>query len=1149
MAKKTVNSDIYNSVGLVNDVFKTFLPNESDQTLAIGLYGAIQSVEAKRLQTQVRMTGELCNESFPSRARLERNVITHAIMANIEDINAVPAKMTTFLAIKEADMLDYLDSENKFYIDRECPIYLGDFEFHLEYDIIVQRIYLAGNRNAYTAQYDISRKNPNSTIVNPYLPAPSVVFMENDAYIYFTAVISQVIHNTEYKKLVTSNVIDNKTINFEFNEEEQLAYFEVHCIETEDEFYLTPVFEGSAVPDDTSYYCWYQYIDTNLVRVRFDRTSYMPGLNAQIEVQYKTTKGSEGNFTYRDSTFYDLYSDKYGYKGLTTLITPVTNSANGKDRKSKKELQGLIPKELLARGSLTTITDLNNYFGMLDSDYGRIVIQKKIDNQQERVYYAYLLLKDENYNVIPSNTIDLKVEKDQMIESRLNDSDSSRFVIQSGACIRLGDDGVGYISNEPIKNVGVEYTTKVAQTRGKSVTLTFRARIDDDSYATMSAMAKVNDISTVVLNMPRSEHNVTVIDDDDEILIEDYMMVSPGRIIEFDMPINILSKEGTINISDTLPEYLDFVRCTYTEGSSSTQSRLENSSTESNKLRFSFNIDNAGKYTIKLFLRINENIDDTTEIDHTVNITCNTETFNPSFKIYVPTFEVNSVPETLDNGSVYTYTLTYKSTSNSILPKISIELSRGLTYVPYSSELVYEDGNTYKLEPTVQDIADDIGFIYTNPYSIVINKYRLYSAFYMMSMNENPYLHFDYINQKSIVQFIATNIQWVRPFQGFDRDKYTMSITITQSVQEDLGLIPDEGEPFVKCIAVFYRNGVVYRYRTLDLIEMDQTTNSFTFAKSFTGKDLLDNDNNIRIEGMEVVGQQELDSSDSQYGYFNPTTEVKIYALCGLEDIEGKYTRYDLDNIVPGLDLDSDGISWNVTNTYEVVNGITMYHNYSEVMGSRAIPYGTVDSNGVMDTEGYIIKGVPVFGYDYCQDEDLVQIAIDTLNFRKSYLDSSLELLENSFNIDFKFFNTFGPSKTYYIIKDNDNNNILDDTKEYIDKINLSMYFRVRLVQQRDSYTRSNIIKDIKDYIEDLDDIGDLHIPNLVTQITNTYKEQITYFEYLGFNKYGADIQHIFRDPTDQTDIHICPEFLNIHNVKSADNSLTPDINIYVSET
>ena len=232
-----------------------------------------------------------------------------------------------------------------------------------------------------------------------------------------------------------------------------------------------------------------------------------------------------------------------------------------------------------------------------------------------------------------------------------------------------------------------------------------------------------------------------------------------------------------------------------------------------------------------------------------------------------------------------------------------------------------------------------------------------------------------------------------------------------------------------------------------------------------------------------------------------------------------------------------------------------MYHNYSEIMGSRVKPYGADIEKAEDDTsttrmnlEGYYVASVPMLGYDYCQDEILVQSAINALNYRKAYIESAIEKLENSFGVDFKLFNTYGPSNTFYIIKDKDNNGLLDDTIEYIDRVNISLYFRVKLVAENDSYTKNNIVQEIKDYIEDLNDLSELHIPNLVTQITTNYKEQITYFEYLGFNDYGANIQHIYKLDDSQIPIHTAPEFLNVNNVLSNDGTTTPDINIYVSE-
>ena len=1165
MKKKSVNSDIYNLAELVDDVKKTYLPDETEQTLAVGLYGYIGAIESKRLQTQVRMTGELCNESFPSRARLERSIITHAIMANIEDINAIPAKMNALIAVKESEISDSLNHNNEFILDREIPIYLGDFEFHLEYDVIIKKIFLPhgsghGRDVAYTAQYDMSRINPSSKISNPFLSTPFVIMENHQAYINITVIVSQVEHNKIYSKLVTSNVIDNKTINFEF--ENELSYFEVHSKESDSDYWLTPIFEGSAVPNGVNYYCWYQYIDQHLIRVRFDRNSYMPGLNAQVEVLFKTTHGEGGNFTYTEQEYINLQSEKYGYKGLTGLFTPLSDSKDGKNRKSKKMLQGLIPKELLARGSYTTITDLNNYFGMLDSEYGRIVIQKKIDNQQERVYYAYLVLKDSDMNVIPSNTIDVKIRMDQLIESKLNDFQAPRYVLKPGNMIRIGADGVGYISDEPLVSKGLSYQMQPIA-RGKYAEVTIKATITDNSYKNMSASALVGDTKTPVLTMPdNGSTNAYIIENDNEFDLEDYCQVSAGQLCSIIIDNYNVENDGeTIDVENTFPDNFKFINAFYTIGE---ETKVVESLYISNN-KFKIPGVKKGKYKLKINGRVlysstnHVSINVISKVSKTTASDSGVDPVTKSITFYTPVITADRVPTSLTAGDVITYKVKYLSISNSYSPIVRINLSRGLDYSIFNSKISYQDGDTFTtIEPSIKDITEENGFIYTNPYAIVVNKFRLYSAFYMMSLTENPYLHFDYINQKSIVQFISTNIRWSRAFLGVNKDKYILKVTLSQSAQEDIGLIPkpahsgDPEIPIVKCIAVFYRDKRPYRYRTLKLVSFDKKNYSYDFVQEFDAIDTLDNDNNIRVQGAEVVGQPELASTVNQYGYFNPNTELKIYALCAKPDIENGYTRYGLDGICPGLDIDSEGKQWTVTNMFNVVNGINFYHNYSEIMGSRVIPFGNTDWNGkkqpILDTGGYIVKSVPVFGYDYCQDEFYIQKAIDTLNARKAYIDNTLVLLENSFNIDFKFFNTYGKSKIYYVIKDSNANNILDDKREYIDRVNLTFYFRVKLLVSGDSYTKNRIIKEIKEYIENLADISDLHIPNLITQITTNYKEQVTYFEYLGFNKYGPDIQHIYKEADNKINIHDAPEFLNINNVKSTTNELVPDINIYLSE-
>lgn len=1177
--KKIINTDIYNIVDLVDNVKKLYMPNEQESALSVGMYGYIGAIESKRLQTQIMMTSELANEPFPSRARLDRNVITHAIMANIEDINAIPAKMNALISLKESNIENFFNNNNEFIIDRDIPIYLGEYEFHLEYDIIVKRIYInnsgSGKSATYTARYDISRKNPTSNVTNPFLSTPFVVNIDNQSYLNITVVVSQVMHNKVYKKLVTPNIVDNKTITFEFDN--QLAYFEVHTKESDSEYWITPIFEGSSVPAGVQYYCWYQYIDTNLIRIRFDRASYMPGLNAEVEVLYKTTFGEDGNFSYNKQEYIDFQSKRYGYKGIIGLFAALTPSKNGRDRKSKEELKSLIPKELLSRGSYTTISDLNNYFGMFDSTYGRMVIQKKIDNQQERVYYSYTVLKDQSLNVIPSNTIDIKIDKKFLVKSYLNDSQAPRFVLKSGMAIKMDKNNVGYITDEPLVQTGTSVNT-VATEQGKKVTYNFKVKVIDNSFKILSVSSELTgNVSSNIIYLPDNNTDLShQYNSSKEIMISDKQLVGPGQllVLEFNFKEN-----STVSDKRFYWENVDWFTIDSLEQKENDkvvdikESDLVNNKTINGNVYSGFgfaDIKVGVKYSIRVKIRINDKIKLENNIFKfnsnlsNINILNNFDGTNLNGFFNLSGYTLTQVTPTtgnLNNGDLIDFQIVYKARGNGDTPNINVKLSKGLEFSRYNESLSYEDGETHnELELVSKNIESDNGFVYTNPFAVSINKHILYSAFYMMSVNENPFINFDYINQLSSVQFISTNILWYRNFLGNDKNKYNLEITLTQSTQDDLGLMPPMPNPgnvlpIVKAVAVFYRDDRPYRYKIMDLVSYDTGKYSYTFTSSFTSIDTLDNDNNIRVEGAEVIGQKESASTVNQYGYFNPTTQLKIYTLCAKPDNNGNYSRYDLDAICPGLDLTADGNKWTLTNIYSVVNGVTMYYNYSEIMGSKVIPYGTtkVDASGktVIDESkdgGYMVKSVPVFGYEYCQNDIYIKNAIDTLNSRKVYIDHSLDLLENSFNIDLKFFNTYGKSNIYYIIRDGNKNNILDDGKEILDKVNLTLNFRLRLLSTNDSYTKESITNDIKAYIEDLNDISDLHIPNLITKITNSYKERIVYFEYLGINDYGPDVQHIYRLDDSEIPIDKAPEFLNVNNIKNNFNQIIPDINIYLSE-
>ena len=244
-----------------------------------------------------------------------------------------------------------------------------------------------------------------------------------------------------------------------------------------------------------------------------------------------------------------------------------------------------------------------------------------------------------------------------------------------------------------------------------------------------------------------------------------------------------------------------------------------------------------------------------------------------------------------------------------------------------------------------------------------------------------------------------------------------------------------------------------------------------------------------------------------------------------LSKFDEQYGRYDLDLIAPGA---FNGYS--VTNVYEVDGGFLFYENYTNVVNTKITPIVGAAAGT------YSLAGLPVSGMHFMVDEDAVVYFTNQLNDKKAYIDNCLKLLENSMDIDFKFFNTYGNSLTY--ITDN-------ESRTPIGHIDISMNFKMALKNLNDVYTKDDVTNYIKKYIENLEDIGDLHIPNLITDITNEFSSRITYIEFVNFNDFSLGIQHIIVDDL-LDDIDVVPEFLNIRNTYDNAGVLVPNINIEV---
>ncbi len=858
------STDIYGINEVIDNIKKNFIEDQSEETLALSTYGYLGAVQSSIARSVMINVGEYANEVFPSRCKFDKNILMHAVSYNIGDINAKPGIFYGFISILESDVKQLMEN-NTLIIDHNCKFFIEEFEFHLDYDIIISRAKLSTGESIYTARYDISTTNKISNIINPYLQAPAKMKLNGKDYIVINCQMHQVSYSEIPNKLTSSSIIDNKTYNFEF--EDQLADFYVEITENGKTTRLIPLLEGINLNNEINY-CYYSYIDTNTIRVRFDSSSYLPKINADIKTFIQTTKGTAGEFEYNKDLNMVLESDNINYRNAIIILSLQTNVHGAEDSRSIAELKKLLPKEALAKGVYTTKQDIDNYFNTINVDNNKIEIRDRIDNQLGRSFYAYIVMKDDNNIVIPTNTIKL--------------------------------------------------------------------------------------------NIAESEFNST--------------------------------KDG-INV--------------------------------------------------------------------------------------------------IKQGS----------------------------YILYNSQTKL---GTVKQNPTEEELAS-ADFIYTSVFLTVVNHSPLYVAYYMPLVDTSPILYFKEINGNTPLTFISTYIRWRREFLT-DESIYKLNITVTQNADIDMGILKEikdelteeivDIECNLKVICVLYNDGnTAYRYAEAELIGYDLNTFGYQFQLNLETNDVINEDNKIRISNV-----YNLQTTEEAYGYFSSNIGINIYVLAKFDN---DYKRYDLDNYVPGLE------GYSVCNIYKVDGGVDFFTNYSSNITSFVKPT-TISDGG----NGYSIEGIPVVKHEYIQDESHIKTITDQLASKKLYIDAAIDLLENNFGIDFKFFNTYGPSQTY----------TLADGR-FLDRVDLSFRFKTKLFINVDKNTIDYIKRDIKEAIENINNISSIHIPNITTMIEKKYSEAIEYFEFLGFNKYGPGVQHLYRN--ELNDISIVPELVNI---QVDQETMEPMISIEIEE-
>lgn len=436
----------------------------------IGIFGYVNEVMANTIEDAFNATAITRREFYPISAQFISSLYAMATLQSLEIPLCSPATCKAALVIPQREIIDNSTFRNGLYectIDNCLKIYAGDLQFMLDYPIKI--ISKKTTKWTHTAHYDITVSNSlNTSRDGRYISNKIIKDGGTNYVILFIDCIRQ-LEMTEISNIVIKDsIMDTITMDIDFDG--SLANFEVFYKETANsaEQQLTKVMINATTPGVP--YVQYELINQNKIRLTFAYNAiFNPQYNSEIITRIYTSEGKNGNFnSFSDDLVCSSDSEKYPYNASMTILGKVNGSATGgKDQMLDDEFRNKVLKAYSTNNTITTSNDLQIHFDDLadDIDHIRVLFKKKRDDPLIRLWGAYCVMKDEDENVIPTNTLNIECLKSDLINNP--EELPKRMIIPPGAVFEY-------------KN-GTSYTLKPSKDNDKLLSI-FNLKANDDIH-------------------------------------------------------------------------------------------------------------------------------------------------------------------------------------------------------------------------------------------------------------------------------------------------------------------------------------------------------------------------------------------------------------------------------------------------------------------------------------------------------------------------------------------------------------------------------------------------------------------------------------------------------------------------------------------
>lgn len=314
---------------------------------------------------------------------------------------------------------------------------------------------------------------------------------------------------------------------------------------------------------------------------------------------------------------------------------------------------------------------------------------------------------------------------------------------------------------------------------------------------------------------------------------------------------------------------------------------------------------------------------------------------------------------------------------------------------------------------------------------------------------------------------------------------------------------------------ILYENGL---YIPMVIEEYNEELNTYKICGYISTDDIMDNGTILIEHGIYDVSGFEDDNLSLEYS--NLRTEISVFYQNDDANYPHKYSEFSYFR------------KHTLTNTYvdSTEDSLSLIQQIDFIKST--LTFSESGENGDNDEdneEEYIItlKEVPLTKANWVKSSNNFNYLTTEITNIYNQLKEIYFTLENNFNIDLKFYNTYGKSKFFRVG--------IRSSWSPLTNVNCSFKFGVYLssvVNKASFITQFRaFVKDAIESINGTETSQSIYILNLIHDIKDNFPE-IGYLEYYGFDNYEYDVQKIEPIPVSEMDNELLsnyiPEFINI---------------------